>query len=123
MFGFGAIFTAASFTAAPTAAATATAASLLDPPVTLGFLQNIGPVGLVFILVIALLIFGNRLPEVARSMGKGIVEFKKGLRGVEDEIDQASNAPPPAPPPAQAAPPPASQGAPQAQQETHQPRD
>jgi len=38
------------------------------------------------VLVIALLLFGKRLPEVARSMGKGITEFKKGMRGFEDEI-------------------------------------
>ena len=36
---------------------------------------------------IALLLFGKRLPEVARSLGKGIVEFKKGIRGIEDDID------------------------------------
>ena len=36
--------------------------------------------------IIALLIFGKRLPEVARSVGKGIVEFKRGLRDVEDEV-------------------------------------
>jgi len=30
---------------------------------------------------IALLLFGNRLPGVARSLGQGIVEFKRGLRG------------------------------------------
>ncbi|NJM35705.1 MAG: DUF4861 family protein [Rhodomicrobium sp.] len=35
-------------------------------------------------------VFGKRLPEVARSLGKGIVEFKKGVRGIEDEV----NAPP-----------------------------
>jgi len=39
------------------------------------------------LLVIALLIFGKRLPEVGKSLGKGIVEFKKGLRNVKDEID------------------------------------
>ena len=47
----------------------------------------------IVILIIALLIFGPRLPSVMRSMGKGIVEFKKGIRDVEDqvetEIDQA----------------------------------
>ena len=37
---------------------------------------------------IGLLIFGKRLPEVGRSLGKGIVEFKKGLKGVEDEVAQ-----------------------------------
>ncbi|MCA9115635.1 MAG: twin-arginine translocase TatA/TatE family subunit [Planctomycetaceae bacterium] len=40
--------------------------------------------------VIALLLFGKRLPEVARSLGKGIVEFKKGIRGVEDEVNNAT---------------------------------
>jgi sec-independent protein translocase protein TatA len=40
--------------------------------------------------VIALLLFGKRLPEVARSLGKGIVEFKKGVRGIEDDVDGAT---------------------------------
>ena len=41
--------------------------------------------------IIALLIFGKRLPEVARSLGKGIVEFKKGMSGIEDEIHGKSS--------------------------------
>jgi sec-independent protein translocase protein TatA len=40
-----------------------------------------GPVGLIIIVVIAVLLFGNRLPEIARSVGKGISEFKKGFKG------------------------------------------
>ncbi|MEO0587402.1 MAG: twin-arginine translocase TatA/TatE family subunit [Planctomycetota bacterium] len=54
---------------------------------------GIGPLGLpelVVIAVIGLLLFGKRLPEVGKSLGKGIVEFKKGLAGVTDEIDAAS---------------------------------
>lgn len=35
------------------------------------------------ILIVALLIFGKRLPEVMKSLGRGIVEFKKGVKGVE----------------------------------------
>jgi len=42
------------------------------------------------ILVVALLIFGKRLPEVARNMGKGIVEFKKGVKGIENDVDDQS---------------------------------
>lgn len=38
-----------------------------------------------------LILFGKRLPEVGRSLGKGIVEFKKGLKGIEEEVDQASS--------------------------------
>jgi sec-independent protein translocase protein TatA len=40
---------------------------------------------------IGLLIFGKRLPEVGKSLGKGIVEFKRGLKGIEDEVEEASN--------------------------------
>src|SRR5436305_2760495 len=47
------------------------------------------------IAVIGLLLFGKRLPEVGKSLGKGIVEFKKGLKGIEDDVDIHSNAPPP----------------------------
>ena len=52
-----------------------------------------GPFELIIILVIGLLIFGHRLPEVGRSVGRSIVEFKKGVKGIEDEVDQASDAP------------------------------
>ncbi len=46
---------------------------------------------MVIIAFIGLLLFGKRLPEVGRSLGKGIVEFKKGLRGIEDEVETAVN--------------------------------
>ena len=45
---------------------------------------------LVVLAIIGLLIFGRRLPEVGRSLGKGIVEFKKGIHGIEDEIESAT---------------------------------
>ncbi len=44
------------------------------------------------ILILGLLFFGKRLPEVGRSIGKGIVEFKKGLQGIEDDIETGANA-------------------------------
>ena len=48
------------------------------------------PMELIIVGIVALLLFGKRLPEVARSLGKGITEFKKGVRGIEDEVESAS---------------------------------
>ncbi len=45
----------------------------------------------IIIGALGLLIFGKRLPEVGRSMGRGIVEFKKGLKGIEDEVEQVDH--------------------------------
>src|SRR5881275_2953070 len=42
----------------------------------------------IVIAAIGLLLFGKRLPEVGRSLGKGIVEFKKGLKGIEEDVEQ-----------------------------------
>jgi sec-independent protein translocase protein TatA len=39
------------------------------------------------VLVVALLLFGKRLPEVGRSLGKGILEFKKGIKGIEEDVN------------------------------------
>ena len=49
-----------------------------------------GPMEIMIIGAIAVLLFGKRLPEVGRSLGKSIVEFKKGIHGIEDEIETAS---------------------------------
>lgn len=57
---------------------------------TLAFFGMAGHYELLIIGFIALLLFGKRLPEVARSLGKGIVEFKKGVRGIEDEVEQST---------------------------------
>ena len=51
---------------------------------------QIGPMELMVLAVLGLLIFGHRLPKVGKSLGRGIVEFKKGIRGVSDEIESAS---------------------------------
>ena len=48
---------------------------------------------MLLIAALGLLIFGKRLPEVGKSLGKGIVEFKKGLKGIEDEVEVASSQP------------------------------
>lgn len=43
----------------------------------------------IIIAIIGLLLFGKRLPEVGKSLGKSIVEFKKGLRGIEEDLDRS----------------------------------
>jgi len=45
----------------------------------------------IVILVIALLIFGKRLPEIARSVGKSLTAFKKGLREAEETKDELAD--------------------------------
>ena len=45
----------------------------------------------IIIGALGLLIFGKRLPEVGRSLGKGIVEFKKGLKGIEEDVEQVDD--------------------------------
>jgi sec-independent protein translocase protein TatA len=64
---------------------------------TLGFLGNIHGFEWLVILVIGLLIFGRRLPEVGRSLGRGIVEFRKGIKGIEDEVESETSRPVAAP--------------------------
>ena len=48
---------------------------------------NLGPMEMLIVMGIAVLLFGKRLPEVGRSLGKGIVEFRKGLSGVGEDLD------------------------------------
>jgi sec-independent protein translocase protein TatA len=56
-----------------------------------------GPAEWIMIAAVALLLFGKRLPEVGRSLGKGIVEFKKGLKEIDTDVTKE----PPATPPSQ----------------------
>ena len=44
-----------------------------------------GPIEIILVFLIALLLFGKRLPDVARSLGKGISEFKKGVKDIEED--------------------------------------
>ena len=64
-----------------------------------------GPFEMIIIAGFGLLLFGKRLPDVGKGLAKGIIEFKKGLREVTEDIDTAT--PPAAPkPPANNATPP-----------------
>ena len=58
------------------------------------FAYLFAPYDMVIIGIIALLMFGNRLPSVMRSLGQGVTEFKKGLEGTPEDdsakkLDQA----------------------------------
>ena len=55
------------------------------------FIGMPGPMEMMIILGIGVLLFGKRLPEVGRSLGKGITEFKKGVKGIEEEIESATS--------------------------------
>ena len=48
---------------------------------------GLGPTELIIILVLGVLLFGRKLPEMGKYFGKTIVEFKKGMKGLEDNID------------------------------------
>ncbi len=43
------------------------------------------PLSMLIILVVVLLLFGNRLPQLMRSLGRSVVEFKKGVNDTDDE--------------------------------------
>lgn len=56
------------------------------------FFGTFGPWEMAIVGMVCLLIFGNRLPSVMRSLGQSVTEFKKGVSGVQDEIEQAVTA-------------------------------
>ena len=50
-----------------------------------------GPLELLVILIIAVLIFGKRLPEIGRGLGKSLMEFKKGLNEAQNVKNEVTN--------------------------------
>ena len=61
--------------------------------IPLGFLPSFNGPEILIVGFIALLVFGNRLPGVMRSLGKSVTEFKKGVSGIEEDMDKAVNTP------------------------------
>ena len=51
---------------------------------------RLGPVELILILCIALVVFGpSKLPQIGRSLGQAIQEFKKGTESVKNDVNSA----------------------------------
>ncbi len=48
-------------------------------------LPNLGPMEMMIVMGIAVLLFGKRLPEMGRSLGKGMREFKDSISGNDDD--------------------------------------
>jgi sec-independent protein translocase protein TatA len=63
-------------------------------------MPNVGPLELAIVLIIALVVFGpKRLPELGRSLGRGIREFRGSVTGdSRDEPEQREAIEPPQPP-------------------------
>lgn len=59
-------------------------------------MPNVGPFELAIVLIIALIVFGpKRLPELGRSLGKGIREFRGSLSGEDREPERRETIEPP----------------------------
>jgi sec-independent protein translocase protein TatA len=50
------------------------------------------PSHLIILLIVGILLFGRRLPEIGRSLGKTLVEFKKSYHGLEDDLSAPQQA-------------------------------
>ena len=59
-------------------------------PVLGSILGLFGGDGMILIILALLLFYGRNLPSVGRSLGKGISEFRKGLKGLEDDVESSS---------------------------------
>jgi len=53
--------------------------------------MGLGTMELLVVGGVVLLLFGSRLPKVMRSLGQGIVEFKRGVQGIEDDNNSSSS--------------------------------
>jgi sec-independent protein translocase protein TatA len=56
----------------------------------LGFLDFLGPSEMLIVAVVAVLLFGERLPEVARTWGKKFIDVKSKVQGIRAEFEAAA---------------------------------
>ncbi len=54
------------------------------------FIGISSPAAYIVLGIVAIILFGNRLPSVMRSLGRSVVEFKKGVAGIEDDVDSTA---------------------------------
>ena len=54
---------------------------------------GLGPAELAVLAVIGVLLFGRKLPEMGKYLGKSIIEFKKGMKGLEENVDDGGGVP------------------------------
>ncbi len=57
------------------------------------FLAGLGPMEIIVLVVLGVLLFVRKLPDMGRYLGKSIVEFRKGVKGLEDDVEGAGSAP------------------------------
>jgi sec-independent protein translocase protein TatA len=55
------------------------------------FAFGLGGWEILVVALVVLLLFGNRLPGLMRSLGQGVVEFKKGVQGIEEDEDAGAS--------------------------------
>jgi sec-independent protein translocase protein TatA len=55
---------------------------------------GLGMQEILLLLLLGVLLFGRKLPDIGRSLGKTVIEFKKGFAGMEDEINSAGSSRP-----------------------------
>jgi sec-independent protein translocase protein TatA len=56
-------------------------------------LLNLNPIEILFLLGLGVLLFGRNLPQVGRSLGRTLVEFKKSFSGMEEELTNPASTP------------------------------
>jgi sec-independent protein translocase protein TatA len=58
------------------------------------FIPGLGMQEMLLLLLLGVLLFGRKLPDIGRSLGKTVVEFKKGVSGLEEEVSGGGSSKP-----------------------------